>query len=85
MYFDGDSTDYPYVKVDYKFDTASKGLNISLSTRPHDGWGSDCRLAIPALPTTYLIPIAKSDITIDGKLVPYEELNIEVSGKLMLD
>jgi hypothetical protein len=33
----------------------------------------------------YIISIAKSDITVDGKLVPYEELNIEVTGKLMLD
>ena len=35
--------------------------------------------------TAYLIPIAKSDITVDGKLVPYEELKVEVTGDLTLE
>ena len=31
---------------------------------------------------TYNIPIAKKDVTVDGKLVPYKELNIEVNYML---
>jgi hypothetical protein len=85
MYFDGGSIDYPYVKVEYTFDTDTKGLNVAFSTRPHEGWGSDYKLAIPALSIAYLIPIAKSDITVDGKLVPYEELRIEVTGNLTVE
>ena len=77
-------SDMPFVKADYSFDSDTKSLNISLTTRPHDGWhkmGETLNLHSIA----YIISIAKSDITIDGKLVPYEELNIEVTGKLMLD
>ena len=80
----GKGFDMPFVKADYSFDSDTKSLNISLTTRPHDGWhkmGETLNLHSIA----YIISIAKSDITIDGKLVPYEELNIEVTGKLMLD
>lgn len=76
--------DFPFAKVDYTFDPESKTLNLIFLERSHEGW--ETYIDPEFVPSTaYFIPIAKSDITIDGKLVPYDELNIEVTGKLTLD
>ena len=73
----------PFWSVEYEFNSADKKLNVAFSEADHEGWMRN-RVEIEG-PYNYFIVIAKSDITVDGKLVPYEELNIEVTGKLMLD
>ena len=79
MFFFNQGYDDPFVNVYYSFDSETKKLRISFTERPHEGWGDNGYDAV--LHTSgYFIPISKSDITIDGKLVPYEELNIEVTG-----
>jgi hypothetical protein len=68
-------------KINYSFDSTNNMISIHFSKRQLDGWEPmDIELVGY---TAYLIPIAKSDITVDGKLVPYEELNIEVTGNLI--
>ena len=56
---------------------------IDFSERQLDGW-EPMDIEVVGI-TAYLIPIAKSDITVDGKLVPYEELKVEVTGDLTLE
>ena len=69
-----------FVGFEYGFDPESKKLKIAFETRPHEGWTDSLLEVVGSV--IYIIPISKSDITIDGKLVPYDELNIEVTGKL---
>jgi hypothetical protein len=70
-----------FLGFDYGFDPLSKTLKIKFSTRPHEGW-HESLLDVSGY-TAYIVSVAKSDITVDGKLVPYEELNIEVTGNLI--
>ena len=63
-------------KINYSFDSTNNMLSIHFSKRQLDGW-EPMDIEFVGY-TAYLIPIAKSDITVDGKLVPYEELNIDV-------
>ena len=69
-----------FVGFEYGFDPSSKTLKIVFTPRPHEGW-HECTAEFGGL-IMYLVNIPKSDLTIDGKLVPYEELNIEYSGRL---
>ena len=72
-----------FVGFEYGFDSESKTLKIIFETRPHEGWADSLLEVVGSV--MYIIPIAKSDITIDGKLVPYDELKVEVSGKLTVE
>lgn len=83
IYYPGGRLEEPFVKFDYTFDTEQKELKVTFEERPHEGWRKN--LDDFGGSFTYLIPIAKSDITVDGKLVPYEELNIEVTGNLTVE
>lgn len=62
-----DFRNMPFVKVDYTYDTATKTLEVSYTNRPHEGWGYETFEMV--VRTVYIIPIAKKDITIDGRLV----------------
>ena len=79
--YHGGRLEEPFVSFDYSFNPEQKELKVSFKRRPHEGWEKNVDDFIGWF--TYLIPIAKSDITVDGKLVPYEELNIEVTGNLI--
>ena len=70
----------PFWSVEYEFNTANKKLTVTFSEIEHEGWLRNTT-EIEG-PYNYFIVIAKSDLTIDGNLVPYDELNIEVTGKL---
>jgi hypothetical protein len=69
-----------FVGFEYGFDPSSKTLKIVLTTRPHEGW-HECTEEFGGL-IIYLVNIPRSDITIDGKIVPYEEINIEYAIRL---
>ena len=84
IYFGIKGYDSPFVKLDYSFDSETNDLNLLFTTRPHEGWGNKAYDAV-LRGSAYIIPIAKSDLTVDGKLVPYEELNIAVSRKLTVE
>ena len=72
-----------FVGFEYGFDSETKKLKIAFETRPHEGWTDSLLEVVGSV--MYIIPIAKSDLTVDGKLVTYEELNIEVTGNLTLE
>ena len=73
----------PFWSVEYEFNTANKKLTVTFSEIEHEGWMRN-RAEVEG-PYNYFIVIAKSDITVDGNLVPYEELNIEVTGSLIVE
>ena len=79
----GGRLEEPFVRFDYSFDPEQKDLKITFEECHREGWRKN--LDDFGGSFTYLIPISRSDITIDGKLVPYEELNVEVSGDLTLE
>ena len=81
--YHGGKLEEPFVSFDYSFNPEQKELKVSFKRRPHEGWEKNVDDFIGWF--TYLIPITKSDITIDGKLVPYEELRIEVTGNLTVE
>ena len=70
-----------FLGFDYGFDPLSKTLKIEFTTRPHEGWQE--RPQQVAGYTAYIVSIAKADITADGEPIPYEELNIKYSGKII--
>ena len=75
-----DTFEPTFVKVDYTFEPDEKGLNLTFTTRPHEGW-LDCPTENVGT-SVLLVPIAKKDVVVDGKLVRYEDLNIEVNYML---
>ena len=81
--YHGGRLEEPFVSFDYSFNPEQKELKVSFKRRPQEGWEKNVDDFGGSF--MYLIPIAKSDITIDGKLVPYEELNIEVTGDLTVE
>ena len=78
--YHGGRLEEPFVSFDYSFNPEQKELKVSFKRRPQEGWEQNVDDFVGWF--TYLIPIAKSDITVDGKLVPYGELKIQVSGDL---
>ena len=81
--YHGGRLEEPFVSFDYSFNPEQKELKVSFKRISQEGWQQNVDDFIGSF--MYLIPIAKSDITVDGKLVPYEELNIEVTGNLTLE
>ena len=79
----GGRLEEPFVRFDYSFDPEQKDLKITFEECHREGWRKN--LDDFGGSFTYLIPISRSDITIDGKLVPYEELKVEVTGKLTIE
>ena len=79
----GSTFHWPFVNVDYTFESNEKNLNVTFTTRPHEGWRASAADSVKT--TMYIVPIAKKDIKVDGKLVPYEELNIEVNYMLTFE
>ena len=71
----------PFAGYEYGFDSESKTLKIYFKTIPHDGW-KDSDMEYEGH-WVHLVSISKKDITVDGKLVPYDELNIEYSGDII--
>lgn len=67
-----------FVGFEYGFDINTKKLKITFITRPHEGWKE--KSTDDEGTCIYIVPIAKKDIMIDGKLVAYDELNVEYTG-----
>ena len=79
LYMSYEISEGGFDKIDYSFDSTNNMLTIYFSERQLDGW-KPMDIEFVGY-TAYLIPIAKSDLTVDGKLVPYEELTVDTSIK----
>ena len=73
----------PLKEFEYGYDTETKLLKLAYKTFKLDGI-KNCPCEM--LHTDgYFITVPKEAITVDGKLVPYEELKVEVTGKLTIE
>jgi hypothetical protein len=70
--------EHVFVGFEYGFEANLKKLKVVFFTRPHEGWHECTTEELGAC--IYIVPIAKKDIMIDGKLIPYDELTIEYIG-----
>jgi hypothetical protein len=80
IFFDiGEGPDNEYYSFEYGFDSESKTLKLRFYEIEHEGW-QDC--LHDSEHTFYnFVMIPKADIAIDGKLIPYDELNVIMSGE----